>query len=112
MKLFAREEKDLIAGVWANGFDLRDMIDINDLTMSIWEAIAKVPYPITTTFNLLGNSSIINVMDESNDVVLRLHIDKQKIEFRLFEPKPSRDDTVAAAFATMATMGVINKMCN
>ena len=112
MRLFSREEKDLISGVWTNGFDLHGLIDINELTMSIWEAIAKVPYPITTTFNLLGNSSIVNVLNESNEVVLRLHIDKPKIEFKILKPKMTRDDSVAAAFATMATMGVIDKMCN
>ena len=104
--LFTPAERENLKTVLTEGLYIAEGMDIPDLTIRIWEEIAKLPHPIDSTFNLAGNSSIINIMNESKDGVVNVHIKPDELYFELTKPEYNyaREDRVTIAFGVMATM--------
>tara|TARA_B100000287_G_scaffold421569_1_gene462423 strand:+ start:138 stop:497 length:360 start_codon:yes stop_codon:yes gene_type:complete len=111
MSLFTNEELKNIKEVLTEGLLISANIDIPGLTIKIWEAIAKLPHPIDSTFNLLGNSAILNVLNENDDKIVNIHIKPDILEFELAKPEYqyTQSDRTTLAFAVMATTGVWTK---
>ena len=111
MNLFTRDEKNYLSNALVNGLPKKSKTSVEDLTISIWENIAKLPYPIDTTFNLAGESSIVDVLNKSNSKILEIRIGKSRIEFKFpMHPRDmNREDSVASSFATMAVIDVWEK---
>ena len=103
--LFTPEERENLKTVLTEGLFIAEGMDIPGLTIDIWELIAKIPHPIESTFNLVGNSSIIRIMNEAKDNVVNVHIKPDILYFELTKPeyKYTREDRVTIAFGVMAT---------
>ena len=111
--MISHDEKKILSEALSNGIDLQKGIDIQALTILIWESIALMPYPIESSFNIIGNSSVINITNEKKEVVLIVNIDKKRIMFKIPKPryKRSRDDSVAIMFAAMSIAGIALNTC-
>ena len=105
-ELFSREERENLKEILTEGLLISEDMDIPDLTIRIWEEIAKLPHPMGSTFNLVGNSSIINIVNEAKDGVVNIHIKPDELYFELTKPeyKYAQSDRVTIAFGVMATM--------
>ena len=112
MTLFTKEEMNNMKDVMKNGLPLPDDTNVSDFTLSIWEAIAKLPHPVDSTFNILGNSSILTVLNENKESVMIMNIDAYSVTFEVGKPlhQYNSADRHTAAFATMTTIGVWNKL--
>ena len=115
--LFTPEERENLKEALTEGLLMSPDIDIPGLTISIWEGIAKLPHPINSTFNLIGNSAILNVLNESQEHILNVHIKPDILQFELTKPeyKYSQPDRTTMAFAVMTTIGAWTKsnlLCN
>ena len=110
--MLTEQENEAIKDAWMNGITVMSDSTLEALTMDIWESILKLPYPMDAKFNLLGNISTLDVLDENKQGILRLLIDTSEVKFELKKSRMTRDDSVISTFATMATLGVLNKMCN
>lgn len=109
--LTAQEREDLISTLM-NGLPLPDDMPIDELTIQIWQNIAELPHPMESNFNILGRSSIINVLNEDKDKVMNININPEQIKFEVLIPryKISRADSAVSAFGVMATVGAWNKV--
>ena len=79
---------------------------IDKLTYSIWEEIEKIPYPINSSFKLLGDCSFLYVKDKLSKRLVDLKIGPDKIVFRLPVPiyECSSIDKKAIFYSTLAIM--------
>jgi len=110
--MFTEVEKNDMKKAMTEGLTLPQNTNISDLTMNIWESIAKLPIPLSSKFNIAGNSSILNIINENNESIMNLSINNDCISFELAKPiyKFTDADRRSAAFATMTTIGVYNKL--
>ena len=85
---------------------------VDELTMQIWQNIAELPHPMDSSFNILGRSSIVNVLNENKDQVMNINIDPTQVKFEVLIPrhKISRSDRAVSAFGVMATVGAWNQV--
>ena len=104
--LFTPEERENLKTVLTEGLFIPEGLDIPALTIKIWEGIARLPHSISSTFNLIGNSSILTIFNESKQDIIKVHVKPTKLEFELSMPeyKYTRSDRVTIAFGVMATM--------
>jgi len=111
--ILSREEKRIISNALQNGLPILEDTNVEDLTLKIWESISRMPYPIESSFNIMGNSSIVSVINEEKDNILEAMITQKDIQFRLPKAgyKRSRADSVAATFAAMSIVGIVLNTC-
>ena len=88
------------------GIDIPAGHQIDSLTYSIWEEIEKIPYPVNSSFKLLGPCSVLCVKDKLSKHIIDLKIGPDKIIFKL--PTPIRYcssvDKKAIFYSTLAIM--------
>ena len=72
--MFTEEERSNLKKTLTDGLVLLPGTSVSDLTMQIWENIASLPHPIESNFNIMGSSSILNVLNESKESILRINI--------------------------------------
>ena len=108
--MISYQEKTAISNALSKGIAVHPSANIENLTLKIWENISSIPYPVECNFNIMGNSSIVNIISEKGDVVLVAKIDRNSIEFSLpFSTQDmSRDDSVAVTFSVMSIIGALN----
>ena len=112
MSLITKEERDDLVSTLMNGLPLPPDMPIDELTMQIWQNIAELPHPMDSSFNILGRSSIVNVLNEVKDKVMNINISPDQIKFEVLIPqhKISRSDRAVSAFGVMATVGAWNQV--
>jgi hypothetical protein len=112
--LFTKDERENLTKALTEGLVLLPDTDIPGLTMMIWENIAGLPHAIESNFNIIGNSSILNVLNENKEPIMNIHINPEQLQFELAIPeyKFTQKDRVAAAFATMSTVDAWYKITN
>lgn len=112
MSLLTKEERDDLISTLMNGLPLPPNMPVDELTMQIWQNIAELPHPMDSSFNILGRSSIINVLNENKDKVMNINIDPEQIKFEVLIPrhKMSRADSAVSAFGVMVTVGAWNQI--
>jgi len=112
MSLITKEERDDLISTLMNGLPLPDDMPIDELTMQIWQNIAELPHPMNSSFNLMGRSSIVSVLNEAKDQVMNININPTQIQFEVLIPrhKISRSDSAVSAFGVMATVGAWNSV--
>jgi len=110
MSLLKPEEKEGLVEAIAKGLKMPKGVDVEKLTYDIWEMIVKLPYPMDTKFNIIGNSSVVDVINENSDSIMRVRINHKKIDFDVLIPmdKVSREDSAVSAFAVMAVVNALN----
>jgi hypothetical protein len=111
--MFSIEERQVLKQALTEGIDIESDVDIAELTMEIWQHIAELPHSVDSNFNIMGNSSIINVLNENKDPILSVNINPQQINFSLCIPeyKFTHSDKMSAAFATYAVVNCFFKIC-
>jgi len=112
--LFTSDERKNLTKALTEGLTLLPNTDIAALTMMIWENIAGLPHVIESKFNIMGNSSILNILNENKEPIMNIHINPEQLQFELAIPeyKFTQKDRVTAAFATMSTVDAWNKITN
>ena len=111
--LFTTEERSILKNALTDGISVQENTDISELTMMIWEHVAEMPHPVECKFNIMGDSSIVNILNEDKEAVLDVHINKKQIKFSLCIPeyKFTQSDRMTAAFATFAIVNSYYKIC-
>ena len=110
--LFTSDEKSAIGDFLSNGLNFPVSVDVQDLTMKLWQNIKELPYEMDIDFSMIGSSSVVKITNQKDETILTLSISPNRLRVKLAKDKRSlsREDSMCCVFAVMCISGTCNKI--